>query len=448
MSRLDYILISEKLISLCHSSKIIPGIASDHSVVTLTFDIDPCPRGRGYWKLNCNFLHRDSDFVNFIKDKISEFKTSHKDTDCNPNTVWDAFKCTICGYCIEYTSKKKKERTANKKRLTKEIDDIQSKINNALIENTGHEDLTDELRHLESELNKILDFETNGLLVRSRCRWAEEGERSSKYFCNLEKRTNEKKNINRIELENQTIVTDQKVILQKICDFYTKLYSSDETLDYDSQDVTANFLDSLNIPKLADSDKNMLDQPITKNEVFRTISSMKLNKSPGFDGLPLEFYIVFWNDICDMLLDSFNFSFDNGLLSLSQRNGIITLLPKKDRDPLKIQNYRPISLLSVDYKIIAKTMADRLKNCMGDLIHDSQSGFLKGRNIGNNIRLLMDIIDYTEANNIPGALLLLDIEKAFDSVSHEFLLRVLEKFNFGNNFMKWVGNHILLIMVF
>ena len=83
-------------------------------------------------------------------------------------------------------------------------------------------------------------------------------------------------------------------------------------------------------------------------------------------------------------------------------------------------------------------MADRLKNCMGDLIHDSQSGFLKGRNIGNNIRLLMDIIDYTEANNIPGALLLLDIEKAFDSVSHEFLLRVLEKFNFGNNFMKWV----------
>ena len=63
---------------------------------------------------------------------------------------------------------------------------------------------------------------------------------------------------------------------------------------------------------------------------------MNLNKSPGFDGLPIEFYIVFWNDINDMLLNSYNYSFENGLLSLSQRNGVITLLPKKDKDLLDI----------------------------------------------------------------------------------------------------------------
>ena len=113
-------------------------------------------------------------------------------------------------------------------------------------------------------------------------------------------------------------------------------------------------------------------------------------------------------------------------------------MPKKDKDLLDIKNYRPISLLTVDYKIIAKTMANRLKNCIDSVIHPDQSGFLKGRNIGNNVRLLLDVIEYTDFNKLPAAVLLLDIEKAFDSVSHEFLFSVLEYFNFGKNFIQWV----------
>ena len=165
---------------------------------------------------------------------------------------------------------------------------------------------------------------------------------------------------------------------------------------------------------------------------------MKSNKTPGFDGLPSEFYIVFWPDISDLLISSYNFSMENGIMSQSQRNGIITLLPKKDKDPLRIQNHRPISLLTVDYKIIAKTLANRLKKYLSSIINSDQSGFIKGRNIGNNVRLIMDVIDYADTKEIPGAILLLDIEKAFDSVNHEFLLRVLKYFNIGDNFIHWV----------
>ena len=147
---------------------------------------------------------------------------------------------------------------------------------------------------------------------------------------------------------------------------------------------------------------------------------MKKNKTPGYDGFPIEFYIVFWPDVSDMLVDSYNYSLENGLLSLSQRNGIITLIPKKDKDPLEIKNYRPISLLTTDYKIIAKTFANRMKDFLNDLIHLDQSGFSKGRNIGNNVRLLLDLIDYADCNNISGAVVLLDIEKAFDGVHHDF----------------------------
>ena len=120
---------------------------------------------------------------------------------------------------------------------------------------------------------------------------------------------------------------------------------------------------------------------------------------------------------------------------MSQRNGVITLLPKKDKDPLLIKNYRHITLLTVDYKILAKCFANRIKQFMNGLIHPNQSGFLKGRNISNNVRLIFDIIEYTQTNEIPGALILLDIEKAFDSVSHDFLFRTLKQFNFGPKFI-------------
>ena len=123
---------------------------------------------------------------------------------------------------------------------------------------------------------------------------------------------------------------------------------------------------------------------------------------------------------------------------MSQRNGIIPLLPKKDKDCLYIKNNRPISLLTVDYKIFAKLLANRLKKCIHKLIHPDQSGFLKGRNIGSNIRLILDIIDYTDFNDIPGAILLLDIERAFDSVNHDFLFQVLRHFNFGDQFFSWI----------
>ena len=307
--------------------------------------------------MNCNYLRKDADFVRFIKDKIKDLKKINLENSvCNPNSIWDAFKCTISGYCIEYTSRKKKERITSKKNLMKQIEGIQLKLAGGLDDDVCVA-LTDELKDLESLLDKIVDFETDGLITRSR-RWAEEGERSSKYFCNLEKRANERKSINRIRTASQTVITDKKNILEEIRTFYCNLYQySNVEKSCNDYDVTVhNFLDSLDIPKLSVGEKLSLDQPISKHEVFQTISSMNHNKSPGYDGIPVEFYIVFWNDISDMLLDSLNYSFENGRLSLSQRNGIITLLPKKDRDLLEIQNYRPISLLTVDYKIIAESL--------------------------------------------------------------------------------------------
>ena len=164
---------------------------------------------------------------------------------------------------------------------------------------------------------------------------------------------------------------------------------------------------------------------------------MGCNKIPGSDGLPAEFYIVFWNDISDLFLNSINYAYRCGQLSVTQRRGIIKLIPKKDAEPDLIKNWRPISLLNCDYKIVAKAIANRFKQVIPNIINYDQSGFLKGRFIGENIRLIDGIIKYTAAKNIPGLLLFLDFEKAFDTVEWSFLPKTLQCYNFWQSAINW-----------
>ena len=127
-----------------------------------------------------------------------------------------------------------------------------------------------------------------------------------------------------------------------------------------------------------------------------------------------------------------------GHLSTSQREAIIKLIEKKDRDKRFIKNWRPISLLNVDSKIISKALSEKLKEVLPDLISSQQTAYVKNRHIGESGRLISDIIEITEIRNIEGFLVTMDIEKAFDSLGHNFLISTLEKYDFGQNFILWV----------
>ena len=157
---------------------------------------------------------------------------------------------------------------------------------------------------------------------------------------------------------------------------------------------------------------------------------MKSNKSPGSDGIPAEFYKTFWPDLHPILIESLNCAYDVGELSATQKRSILSLIYKKN-DKYMLKNRRSISLLNTDYKILAHVLANRLKLIIGKIIHTDQNGYIKGRNIAYNIRLIQDVINYFENDNMEGAVIFLDFQKAFDTVSHNFLHAVLEKFNFG-----------------
>ena len=157
--------------------------------------------------------------------------------------------------------------------------------------------------------------------------------------------------------------------------------------------------------------------PLTHEEILKVLRSIENGKSPGSDGFAVEFYKFYFSDLSWFLLRSLNFGYDTGNLSVTQQLGIITLLPKGDKPRQLTKKWRPISLLNTSYKLASGCISERLKTSLSAIIHENQKGFLKGRYIGENIRLMYDLLSYTENNIIPGLLLLIDFEKAFDSVS-------------------------------
>ena len=162
----------------------------------------------------------------------------------------------------------------------------------------------------------------------------------------------------------------------------------------------------------------------TIDECRDAVFNMKVNKSPGSDGLPCEFYKIFWNDIRLYHYNSLIHSYAEKSLSPSQKLSILTILHKKG-DRQLLNNYRPLSLTNTDYKIIAFVLARRLQKIVNRVISNDQSAYIKGRFIGNNARTIVDIFEYCEQNYIDGILLFLDFQKAFDSVEWNFMFKVL-----------------------
>ena len=185
-------------------------------------------------------------------------------------------------------------------------------------------------------------------------------------------------------------------------------------------------------------EKEKCEGTLTKAECLQALKSVKPGETPGSDGLPIEFYKVFWNEISDCLLNAINYAYTEGKFSISQRRGIIKLIPKKDAEPYFVKNWRPITLLNSDYKIAAKAIANRLQTVLPNLINSDQTGFLKGRFIGENIRLIDGLINHTAAHNISGLLMFLDFEKAFDTVEWSFIWKTLGSFNFGSSLISWI----------
>ena len=291
---------------------------------------------------------------------------------------------------------------------------------------------------MKSKLAKVIAKKTQGTIVRSRARWYEFGEKNNKYVLNLEKRNHRKKLITTLKTEDGYVLRNAKQILAEEENFFKNIHKSKnislETNNY------IHFFDSPNLRTLNNEDAGRCEGLLTIKECADALNKFQNNKTPGSDGLTIaEFYRLFWDAIGHFMVESFNYAYEHGHLSISQRLGIISLIPKRNKDLEYLKNWRPISLLNNDYKIATKAIAIRMENVLPKIIHSSQTGYVKGRYIGESIRTITDIMSFTKTQNIPGLAVFLDFEKAFDSIEWNYLQKCLETVNFGPQLQQWIN---------
>ncbi len=345
-----------------------------------------------------------------------------------------SIRSEIRGMTISYSSFKAKERLQYEKELNAKLEQLEKDVLNE----TSYE----EYHTVKHEIERIDREKAQGAIVRSRAKYVELGERNSRYFLNLEKKNQEIKNITCIVTEDNAVVTSEKKVLEEQCKFYEKLYG-DTGVVAEPISERCDFLENPSIKKLSRTSRQDCEEDISKGECAEALRAMANNKSPGSDGFPTEFYKFFWRDIKDLVFSSFQFALQNRSLSSEQRRGVLTLIPKQGVDLRLLKSWRPLTLLNTDYKILAKVLSRRLQSVIDEVISDDQNGYIKGRYIGENIRTISDIIEFTTFLNRPGIVALVDFEKAFDTVNWSFLYSTLEALNFGPTFISWIDIHIM-----
>ena len=224
-------------------------------------------------------------------------------------------------------------------------------------------------------------------------------------------------------------------MLYQIESVYEELYSTEMTFSHKDSDE---LIKDLKITRLLKDVREKCEGLLTFEECKKSLETFQNGKSSGEDGFTAEFYVFFFELIGHDLVASLNAAYELGELSISQRRGIITFLPKEDGSLLEFSNWGPITLLNIDYKIASKAIAKRLEAVLPTIVHTDQTGFIKGRYIGENIRLINDVMEYTKIENKGGILTSLDFKKAFDSLEWPLIHETLETFNFGDSLMKWV----------
>ena len=427
--RLDIILVSNSLQDYIAESGIIPPhkTCSDHGipyVKIMGFGIPS--RGPGIWKLN-NQLLADSDFVSEMRVNIPNWLLeANRDLPNNIGGQWGFLKHKCGEFSRKYGAKLKKAKSLIKAELEQELKKLSLNLNDS---NKA------EYKKLQDQLNDIIEQEIQGIILRSLCEEYEQGEKCSNYFFSLEKYRAKQKTMNRIKLADGSLCSDSKTILQECRTFYKNLYSQNYNLN---RDLYPEFFSKIPGPKLTAQQNSFCDANITLGELLQVLKSFSRNKSPGLDGLSAEFYITFWEQLKDMLLLVYENSFSTGILPECMRVGVITLIEKKGKDRLDIANWRPITLLNADYKLLTKTLGLRLKKVLPNLIHKDQNGFIPGGSIFFSNHTLRDILFYCKKENLDLILLALDYTKAFDSVDFQFIYKTFEHFGFGENFKKWI----------
>jgi hypothetical protein len=453
-SRIDRIYLNPKIYPYSYSSDIInPGTFTDHLMTTVSIMKKHLPYiGKGIWRLAPSLL----DNYDFMKEAEKLLKSAELHFEALQHTesteiqkIWFATKHKIRTLAKDIQRERNHDRDGGVGHQRSQIHTVQETMRESP---DNKEEKLQELNELQQELGTITSRNHLKIQRKAKTRYMNMGEKYTKYWFNLKKKQIGDQTILGLTNKKNKLVTSTREMAEIAVDHHKNLQSKptmtrirEKAIEQIEQSITNT---------LSHEEKDLLTHLTSEDDVRKAIKNATNGTSPGDDGISYEFYKAIHKrkmvkkdkskpDIIKMLTllyqniekQGVHIFQSSGKRKMQFTDSLMFLMYKKN-DKTKISNYRPITLLNTDYKIYTKTIAMKLGTVATTRIHVNQAGFIPKRNIYDHTNTTHMVIEYCDLVNQNGCIVALDQEKAYDKIDHDYLWRVLRKFDFPEPFIK------------